>query len=99
MELPEGVAIVENSRVAWMATLVLRVRAVALVLGHRIYLFGATRQEFLSSRRWVLHELKHVEQYQRMGFWRFLARYGWYSLRYGYRKNPLEVEARAAEGG
>jgi hypothetical protein len=32
-----------------------------------------------------------------MGFFTFLIVYGWYSLKYGYYKNPLEMEAREAE--
>lgn len=46
----------------------------------------------------LAHELVHVEQYERFGFVGFLARYVWYTLRYGYAKNPLEVEARERAG-
>lgn len=40
------------------------------------------------------HEEVHWEQAQRLGVVRFYALYLWYSVRYGYRNNPLEVEAR-----
>lgn len=45
----------------------------------------------------VRHEQVHWEQAQRMGVLRWYAAYLWNNLRYGYRNNPLEVEARAAE--
>ena len=40
------------------------------------------------------HESVHWEQYQRMGAIRFYLTYLWYQLRYGYRNNPMEIEAR-----
>lgn len=43
------------------------------------------------------HELVHVDQIRRMGRLRFLVAYLWYQARYGYRNNPLEIEAREAE--
>jgi hypothetical protein len=45
---------------------------------------------------WHAHEDKHKEQYRRLGISGFLVRYFWYSARYGYARNPLEVEAEAA---
>lgn len=45
----------------------------------------------------LLHELAHVKQYRRYGVIGFLARYIWWSIRYGYKNNPLEVEARRYE--
>ncbi len=42
------------------------------------------------------HESVHWAQYQRMGLLKFYAAYVWYSLRYGYQNNPMEIEARAA---
>ncbi len=69
----------------------------ALVTGNTIHLHHLTKTEFASNPRLVKHELKHVEQYQRMGFLPFLWKYLWYSIQYGYTNNPLEVEAREAE--
>lgn len=40
------------------------------------------------------HEAVHWAQYERMGAVRFYATYLWYQLRYGYRNNPMEIEAR-----
>lgn len=87
----------ENSWLARLAARKLRSGRCALVLGRTIHLFNITSAEFMSSPQLIRHELKHVEQYQRLGFLKFLALYGWYSLRYGYYHNPLEREARAAE--
>lgn len=43
------------------------------------------------------HELKHIEQMKREGILRFMVKYNYYWLRYGYKNNPYEVEARLAE--
>lgn len=41
------------------------------------------------------HEIVgHWAQYQRMGLFTFYGKYLWYTLRYGYHLNPMEVEAR-----
>ena len=45
----------------------------------------------------IRHERKHLEQMQRDGKLMYLIKYTYYLLRYGYRQNPYEVEARAAE--
>jgi hypothetical protein len=43
------------------------------------------------------HELQHVYQIMREGpFW-FYLKFFLYSLRYGYKQNPFEVEAREAQ--
>ncbi len=43
------------------------------------------------------HEMKHLEQVERMGAYTFCFTYILNLLRYGYRDNPLEIEARRAE--
>lgn len=53
--------------------------------------------EHLGSQRLIRHEQAHWRQWQRMGTVRFYATYIWLWLRHGYRNNPLEIEARAAE--
>jgi hypothetical protein len=97
MKLPVGIKLKENSWIAKLAARKMRAGSVALVLGRTIHLYNITPQQFQSSPRLIRHELKHVEQYSRLGFFRFLALYGWYSLKHGYFNNPLEEEARAAE--
>ena len=42
------------------------------------------------------HELCHLEQVEREGRFKFVVKYLWYCLRYGYDANPYEVEAREA---
>jgi len=39
------------------------------------------------------HEQVHVDQIRRMGVVRFYLTYLWYTIRFGYRNNPLETEA------
>jgi hypothetical protein len=97
MHIPEYINFKENSWVAKMAARKMKAGSVALVLGRTIHLFNITRDEFKASPRLIKHELKHVEQYKRFGFFTFLIVYGWYSLKYGYYNNPLEIEAREAE--
>ena len=48
------------------------------------------------SNRLLKHELAHVRQWQRAPI-TFPLRYAWQHLKHGYRDNPYEVEARAAE--
>lgn len=43
------------------------------------------------------HECCHLEQVSREGRLKFVCKYLWYNIRYGYYKNPFEVEAREAE--
>ena len=69
----------------------------AITIGRTIHLHNTTRAEFLANKRWVKHELCHVEQDRRHGFLKFLCMYLWESMRKGYRKNKYEVEAREAE--
>ena len=97
IRLPSHISIKENSKLARLAAKKMRSNGAALVLGRTIHLFNISEKEFLSSTRLVRHEYKHLEQYQRLGTFRFLGLYLWYSLRYGYYQNPLEKEARAAE--
>ena len=68
-----------------------------MTLGNTIHLYNTTREEFLQDQRWVRHEMKHVEQFKKYGFVRFLCLYAFESLRSGYYNNRFEKEARAAE--
>ena len=40
------------------------------------------------------HEEVHMEQFERYGWFLFVIKYIYYSIRYGYWDNPFEVEAR-----
>lgn len=60
--------------------------------------FGAwIEPAHLDNAALVRHELRHLEQAREMGVLRWYVTYLWYTLRYGYRNNPLEADARAAE--
>lgn len=39
------------------------------------------------------HEMEHVYQVMRDGWWRFYITYLWHLYRYGYMKIPYELEA------
>jgi hypothetical protein len=67
-------------------------RFIAITLGSSVY----TPLAKLSPET-LRHERVHVEQWRRHGFFRFSVLYLWYHFRYGYERNPFEVEARRAE--
>lgn len=69
----------------------------AIVFGDTIHLHGASRERFLASTAWVRHEVCHVRQYRREGYFRFLCKYLLDWLRHGYWNNKFEIEAREAE--
>jgi hypothetical protein len=91
------VRIKENSWVARLAAAKLKSGKVAIVFGRTIHLHNTSRSEFLSDKKWVCHELKHVEQYRRFGFAGFISRYLLDWLRRGYYNNKFEAEARQSE--
>lgn len=43
------------------------------------------------------HEMEHVYQVQRDGWFTFYLKWLFWTIRYGYRNNPYEVEARAVQ--
>lgn len=43
------------------------------------------------------HEVCHINQVKKEGKLKFVFKYLWYNIRYGYDNNPYEIEARAAE--
>ncbi|MGZ5220375.1 MAG: DUF4157 domain-containing protein [Chitinophagaceae bacterium] len=87
----------ERSWIARVAAWKLNSSQVAIVIGRTIHLHNTRRKEFLENKRWVLHELKHIEQFRRHGFLPFIFLYLWESIRHGYTNNKYEIEARAAE--
>lgn len=44
---------------------------------------------------WRCHEDRHKEQWVEFGVIGFIARYIYYTLVYGYKNNPLELDAEA----
>lgn len=87
----------ENSMIARFAAFKLRTANVAIVVGSTVHLWNCTREDFLSNRKWLRHELCHVQQFRRYGFMPFIFLYLWESLKKGYRNNKFEKEARDSE--
>jgi hypothetical protein len=99
MKVPESfsVKIKTSSKRARIAAIKLGGKKVAMVWGNTILLAGTTREEFLSDKKWVCHELRHVLQSMTIGKWRFLLRYVFLSIQFGYHNHPYEVDARLHE--
>jgi len=87
----------ENSWIARLAAWKLNADKLAIVIGRTIHLHRTGREEFLQNKRWLLHEMIHIDQFRRYGLLRFIVLYLWESLRKGYYNNRFEVEARMAE--
>ena len=92
--LPEGVVLCEA---AWLTTVAgflsgMGGPAAAVTLGRTIIVHPKMR----ATQALVRHELAHVRQWQ-ANPWTFPVRYALNHLRYGYRNNPYEVEARQSE--
>lgn len=69
----------------------------AMVLGKTILLHDTTTNEFISNRKWIRHELAHVQQFKKHGYLLFLFKYLLESIKNGYYNNKYEIAARAAE--
>jgi hypothetical protein len=91
------VAIKENSRIARLAAWKLKSNNVAIVLGNKIHLFGVSKEEFIANENWLKHELKHVQQFEKHGYYTFLIKYLWQNIFHGYHNCRFEKEAREAE--
>ncbi len=87
----------ENSWQARIAAKKMKASAVAMVLGKTIHLYGCSKIFFLADERWLKHELCHIKQFKEHGYFMFIIKYVWESLRVGYYNNKYEVEAREAE--
>lgn len=87
----------ENSWLAKIAAKKLKSDNVAMVLGNCIHIYGVSKEEFLSNKRWLKHELKHVQQYEENGYFLFIIKYLWHSFFHGYHNCCYEKEARTAE--
>lgn len=58
-------------------------------------LFRGSKEEV--DDRLFRHEMQHVYQVQRIGWWKFYASYLWLLYKHGYASHPYEVEARERE--
>lgn len=93
----KDVSVRENSWIARLAARKLGFRYIAIVIGKTIYLHNTKAANFVESKRWLRHELKHVEQFEQYGFFKFVYKYFIEYLKNGYHQNKFEVEAREAE--
>jgi hypothetical protein len=87
----------ENSLLARIAAWKLNQDKMAMVLGKTILLHDTTREEFISNKQWLRHELVHIKQFQQYGYLLFLLKYLLESIRNGYHNNKFEKEARDGE--
>ena len=64
--------------------------------GITIYPFIFFKQKkFFVSDRLFRHELEHIYQVKREGWFKFYIKYLYYQYKFGYKQIPYEVEARA----
>ena len=82
-------SIKENSWIAKIAAIKLRSKRIAIVIGKTIHLHNTSTKDFLKEEKWVKHELCHVKQFQQNGFFIFIAKYLWESVRRGYYNNKF----------
>ena len=54
-------------------------------------------KDFLKNEKWVKHEMCHIQQFKKFGFFKFIYQYLRESARVGYYNNRFEAEARKAE--
>jgi hypothetical protein len=94
--LPDGVALRSGRWIPALGGLLSGMgrAAAAVTLGRTI----VVHPDVELSDRLLRHELAHVRQWQRRPL-TFPVRYAWCHLRFGYRDNPYEAEARRAEAG
>lgn len=87
----------ENSWIAKLAAKKLRSENVAITIGKTIHLYHVSKHDFLQDEKWVRHEICHIEQFKKYGFFTFILKYLWESWKVGYYNNKFEAEARKAE--
>lgn len=87
----------ENSWIAKIAAAKLKSANVAIVLGKTIHLHRVSKTDFLKNEKWVKHEMCHLQQFKKYGFFNFICRYLAENIRAGYYNNRFEAEARQAE--
>ncbi len=91
------ITIKPNSLTAKLAARIMKASTIAIVFGNTIHLYNCSRIDFLKDRKWVSHEVAHVLQYQRTGFFKFILLYLFECSRKGYFNNKFEAEAREKE--
>lgn len=87
----------QNSWIAKIAAGKLRSGNIAIVIGKTIHLYYVSKEDFLKDTKWVKHEMCHINQFKKHGFFAFILMYLCESMKHGYYNNKYEVEARNAE--
>ncbi len=87
----------ENSWIAKIAARKIHSDTVAIVIGKTINLYNVSKKDFLKNEKWVKHEMCHINQFKKYGFFTFIFKYLWESMKVGYYENKFEAEARNAE--
>jgi len=84
------VKIIQNKLVDWILNKISNksLKIDGLTIGRLIFI----RKNYLDITL-LAHELVHVLQYNQIGFFKFIYKYLKYNNKYGYRKNPFEIEA------
>ena len=92
--VPQDVAILRSKSIPALAGRLAGMKgpAAAVTLGDAIVL----HPDVQLTTELLRHELEHVKQWRRHSL-SFPFLYVWGHFRHGYRNNPFEVEARAAE--
>ncbi len=94
---PISVDIKSDSTVAQIAAFMLKSDTCAIVFRRTIFLHNISVADLKLNQRLLCHELTHVLQWKRYGIIRFPILYVWFSILYGYYRNPFEIEARSKE--
>lgn len=95
--------LVNNSILCLIVYIVNRIRkdnfvAIVNAFNSRVHILNITYFEGLNEDDLLYkHELVHLYQIKEIGRFKFIILYLFYSIRYGYRKNPFEVEAYRLE--
>lgn len=87
----------ENSFIAKLAAWKLGVGSVAIVIGRTIHLHNAGKEDLIYNIPWLRHEVAHVKQFSEHGYFLFILKYIFESLKKGYKNNKYEIQARSAE--
>lgn len=83
-----------NSKLAKLVGRLNGQQAWAITLGQTTY-YSVSKK--LVTPEWCRHEDRHKAQYREEGTFKFIVKYLWYLVRYGYYNNPYEIDARRHE--
>lgn len=61
--------------------------------GITLYPFIFMTKTARTNKAIVKHELIHVDQIRREGWFKFYIKYIYFNIKFGYRNNPYEIEA------